>query len=75
MAFCYGACEKQLRKVKNNNSTFRENRRSNSHTLLQGVNEFLPVVSKLLKNRFAEIRYKKVFVKSVLFRKNGLGEA
>jgi len=41
-----------MRKVKNNllnNSEFRENWRSDSHALLQGVNEFLPAVSKLLK--------------------------
>lgn len=52
MTFCYGACQKEMRKVKNNllnNSEFRENRRSDSHALLQGVNEFLPTVSKLLK--------------------------
>jgi hypothetical protein len=61
MAFCYGSSKKEMRKVKNNllnNSKFRTNRRSDSHALLQGVNEFLPVVSKLLKNNFEEIRYK-----------------
>jgi hypothetical protein len=62
MEFCYGACWKEMRKFKTNllkNGKFRANRRSGSHALLQGVYEFLPVVSKLLKNDFAKNGYKK----------------
>jgi hypothetical protein len=75
MEFCYGTCWKEMRKVKTNlfkNGKFRENRRNDSHALLQGVYEFLHVVSKLLKNNFAENRYKESLHE---FRKNGLGEA
>jgi hypothetical protein len=47
------ACVMQL-----SGGEFRENRHSESHTLLRGMNEFLSVLSTLMSD-LGEIRYKR----------------